>query len=47
VTLTEYVCDMPGCPNLAEHVLGVIRELRVMAVVCAEHKRQIDEESTR
>ena len=35
--LTEYFCDWPGCMNVAEHVLGVIRELRVGAVVCREH----------
>ena len=36
-TLTEYLCDWPGCPNVAVHVLGCIRELRAMAVVCEEH----------
>ena len=36
-TLTEYLCDWPGCPNVAVHVLGSIRELRALAVVCEEH----------
>jgi hypothetical protein len=36
-TLTEYLCDWPGCPNLAKHMLGVIPELRAMAAVCPEH----------
>jgi hypothetical protein len=36
-TLTQYMCDWPGCPNVAVHVLGCIRELRAMVVVCAEH----------
>jgi hypothetical protein len=36
-TLTEYVCDAPGCPNVALHVLGVVRELRAAVVVCEEH----------
>jgi hypothetical protein len=35
--LTEYLCDWPGCPNVAVHNLGAIAELRVMAVVCEEH----------
>jgi len=36
-TLTQYLCDWPGCPNAAVHVLGSIRELRGLAVVCEEH----------
>jgi hypothetical protein len=36
--LKEYVCDWPGCPNLAVHSLGCIPELRVMAIVCDEHR---------
>ena len=35
--LTEYICDHPGCPNIATHLLGVVVELRVMAAVCDEH----------
>ena len=36
-TLTEYVCDWPGCPNVAVHLLGCIPEIRLMSVVCEEH----------
>jgi hypothetical protein len=36
-TLTQYLCDWPGCPNPAIHVLGAIRELRALAVVCEKH----------
>jgi hypothetical protein len=36
-TITEYICDWPGCPNVAVEVLGVVRSLRLRAVVCAEH----------
>jgi hypothetical protein len=36
-TISEYLCDWPGCPHPAVHVLGVIPELRVRAAVCAEH----------
>jgi hypothetical protein len=35
--LTEYLCDVPGCPNIATQVLGCIRELRLCAVSCDEH----------
>jgi len=36
-TLTEYLCDWPDCPNVAVELLGVVRDLRLRAVVCAEH----------
>lgn len=36
-TLSEYLCDWAGCPNVAVQVVGVVRELRMRAVVCAEH----------
>jgi hypothetical protein len=36
-TLTEYFCDWHGCPNVAVHVLGVVKELRAIAIVCEEH----------
>jgi hypothetical protein len=35
--LTEFLCDSPGCPNIATHVLGYITELRLAAFVCREH----------
>jgi len=35
--LTEYLCDYPGCPNVATNMLGSIPALRVMASVCNEH----------
>jgi hypothetical protein len=35
--LSEYLCDWPDCPNFAVEVLGVVRELRMRAAVCAEH----------
>jgi hypothetical protein len=35
--LTEYLCDHPGCHNIATHVLGCAIELRMMAAVCDEH----------
>lgn len=37
--LREFMCDVPGCPNVAVHVLGVSRELGVFSVVCQEHAR--------
>ena len=35
--LTEYLCDHPGCSNIATHVLGYVAELRLAAAVCDEH----------
>ena len=35
--LREYLCDWPGCPNIAVHSLGCIKEIRVVACVCADH----------
>jgi hypothetical protein len=35
--LREYLCDHPGCPNIATEILGGIVELRQVAAVCAEH----------
>lgn len=35
--LTEYICDVPGCPNLATRLLGCLVELRAMAAVCEMH----------
>jgi hypothetical protein len=35
--LTEYLCDHPGCPNIATQVLGCVAELRLVAAVCDEH----------
>jgi len=35
--LREYMCDSPGCPNIATRILGVVRELAAFAAVCDEH----------
>lgn len=35
--LAEYLCDWPGCPNIANHVLGRVREIGAMVVLCDEH----------
>ncbi len=35
--LTEYLCDWPGCPNVAEHALGCVKELRLPVAVCEQH----------
>jgi hypothetical protein len=39
-SLTEYICDHPGCPNIATHVLGCVREISLGSVVCDEHTPQ-------
>ncbi len=36
-TLSEYLCDWTDCPNVAVELLGVVRELGLPAMVCAEH----------
>ncbi len=36
-TLTEYICDWPDCPNVAEHIVGAIRELRAFSAMCKTH----------
>ena len=38
-TLSEYICDWPDCPNVAEHVIGALREIRLVSVICAEHAK--------
>jgi hypothetical protein len=35
--LTEYFCDHPGCPNVATHLLGYVKEIALAAAVCEEH----------
>jgi len=35
--LTEYLCDWPGCPNIATHVLGFVRGIGMRSAVCDEH----------
>ena len=35
--LHEYLCDWANCPNIAEHAVGVVIELRASVVLCAEH----------
>ena len=35
--LMEYLCDWPGCANVAEHVVGVVAGLGAMCVVCPAH----------
>lgn len=35
--LLEYVCDYPDCPNLAERVIGFVREIGGGFAVCLRH----------
>jgi hypothetical protein len=39
--LTEYLCDWPDCPNVAQHVAGVVRELGLASVMCDEHAARL------
>jgi hypothetical protein len=45
--LTEYLCDWPDCPNVAEHVIGAIRELRAFSAVCKTHAALIAKQRQR
>jgi hypothetical protein len=40
-SISEYMCDFAGCPNIAVEVLGIVPALRVRAAVCAEHAAAI------
>ena len=37
ILLQEYLCDWPDCPNVAEQVLGVARDIAMAFAVCPEH----------
>jgi hypothetical protein len=41
IVLSEYLCDWPDCANVAEQVVGVVRELRRAFVVCREHAARL------
>lgn len=40
-TLTEYLCDWPGCLDIAEHVVGCAKEIGVTVALCAKHATKI------
>jgi hypothetical protein len=44
-TLTEYLCDWPGCANRAVHWLGSVPGLGVAAAVCDEHRTPLPPDS--
>ena len=33
----RYVCDWPGCRNVAEQVMACVKELGASAAFCTEH----------
>ena len=39
-SISEFICDWKDCPNVAVEVVGVIRELRAAAMMCAVHAEQ-------
>jgi hypothetical protein len=45
-TLSEYLCDWPDCPNVAVRAVGVVRELRLRAAMCAEHAARLENRSS-
>lgn len=40
--LTEYLCDWPGCSNIADHVVGCVKEIALSIALCAEHAATIN-----
>jgi hypothetical protein len=46
-TLSEYMCDWPECPNVAQHVLGGIREIRAVVALCIAHAKEVADRSRR
>ena len=45
-TLSEYLCDWPDCPDVAVQVVGVVRELRMRAAMCAKHAARFTNRSS-
>ena len=35
--LSEFLCDAPGCPNVATEALGCVKDAGMAVVVCADH----------
>jgi hypothetical protein len=35
--LREYLCDWPACAHVAEHLVGVVRDVAMARAVCPEH----------
>lgn len=35
--LAEFMCDAPGCPNIATTVAGCVKEIGTGVVLCGEH----------
>jgi hypothetical protein len=40
--LREYLCDWPDCAHVAEHVVGVVRDVAMARAVCPEHAAMIE-----
>lgn len=40
--LSEYLCDWTDCANVAEHLIGFARELRMAFAVCSEHAAMLE-----
>jgi len=38
--LTIYLCDWPDCPNVAEHILGCVKELAAAVALCKQHAKE-------
>ena len=43
--LQEYLCDWPGCANVAVQVVGVSRDLAMVCAVCHAHAATLERAS--
>jgi len=43
--LREYLCDWPGCVHVAEHLVGVVRDVSMARAMCAEHAAMMQNRS--
>lgn len=39
--LSEYLCDVPGCPNYASQAIGLSSQRGIGLALCSEHARPI------
>jgi hypothetical protein len=39
--LREYLCDWPDCAHVAEHLVGVARDVAMVCAMCPEHAEMI------
>ena len=45
-SISEYFCDWPDCPNVAAHLVEVVREWRMRTALCGGTQRAARIENT-